>query len=100
MATVSARVDDGLKNSAEDIANRIGIPLGTAVNIFLKRFVANNGFPFDVVDPTQKTPVIDFSLLDTSVKKAVADKNNVGLSNRFTYLDPETNKLIKVQEKE
>ena len=83
MATISARVDDQLKAEAENVADAIGIPLSTAINIFLKRFSANRGFPFDVVAP-----------LESSVKAAAADLNNTGYVDHFTYIDPATGKLI------
>lgn len=99
MANVSIRVDDSTKADAEKVADEIGIPLSTAINIFLKRFVANDGFPFSVVAPKKASsrPIIDKELLDASIKKAVADPNNIGLSHQFTYLDPETNELFTVQ---
>ena len=46
MVTISARIDDKTKDSAEIIAENIGITLSAAINIFLKRFVAEEGFPF------------------------------------------------------
>ena len=58
MATISARVDDQLKSEAESVADAIGIPLSTAINIFLKRFSANRGFPFDVVAPDDAAPTL------------------------------------------
>lgn len=102
MATVSTRIDDQVKSDAEQIANEIGIPLGTAINIFIKRFVANHGFPFNVVVPMKQEllPIVDVELLDASVRKAIADPNNIGLSHQFTYLDPNTNKPITVNRKE
>ncbi len=96
MATVSTRLDDGLKHQAEAVAEMIGIPLSTAINVFLKRFVAENGFPFDVVAPSGGT-VIDPKALDDAVKKAVADKNNSGRPQQFSYIDPKTNTLITVK---
>ena len=102
MATVSTRVDDLTKAQAEKIADELGIPLSTAINVFLKKFVKNQGFPFSVVthDHPDINPVVDISLLDASVKKAISDPNNVGLSHQFTYLDPKTNKLITFSGKE
>ena len=102
MATVSTRIDDHVKSNADQIANEIGIPLRTAINIFLKRFVANKGFPFSVVAPVraQVEPVVNVELLDASVKKAIADPNNVGLSHQFTYLDPDTKQIVNVNRKE
>lgn len=102
MATISTRVDDKTKNEAEYVANEIGISLSTAINIFLKRFISNNGFPFNVVAPNKplSAPIVDVDLLDASVKKAVSDPNNLGISHQFTYLDPNTNKPITIARKE
>ena len=102
MATISTRIDDKIKNEAEYVASEIGISLSTAINIFLKRFIANNGFPFNVVVPSKplSSPIVDIDLLDASVKKAVSDPNNLGISHQFTYLDPNTNKPITITRKE
>ncbi len=100
MATISTRVDDKTKLNAEKIADEIGISLSTAINIFLKRFIANNGFPFNVVAPAKtSSPIVDAESLDESVKKAIADPNNLGISHQFTYLDPNTNKPITIRRK-
>lgn len=96
MATVSTRLDDELKRQAETVADLIGIPLSTAINVFLKRFVAENGFPFDVVAPSSGT-LIDPIELDIAVKKAVADKDNSGRPRQFCYIDPKTNRLITIK---
>ena len=102
MATISARVNDNIKAEAEKIADEIGIPVSTAINIFLKRFIAERGFPFKVAVPedTKQKPIIDIDLLDASVKEAIADPNNLGLSHHFTYLDQDTGKPIVISRKE
>ena len=97
MATISARVDDKLKAKAESVADAIGISLSTAINIFLKRFAAERGFPFDVVAPPAAETAggtIDREELVRSVQAAVADKENTGHPDYFTYLDPSSGKLI------
>ncbi len=98
MATVSTRIDDHVKAEAERIADEIGIPLSTAINVFIKRFISDNGFPFNVVVPTKvnQKAIIDENLLDLSIKKAISDPNNIGLSNQFTYLDPNTQEVKTV----
>lgn len=98
MATVSTRLDDHVKADAERIADEIGIPLSTAINIFIKKFITDKGFPFDVNVSTKVNgnPIIDENLLDASVRKAISDPNNAGLSHQFTYLDPNTQKLITI----
>lgn len=99
MATISTRIDDQTKLEAEKIAGEIGISLSSAINVFLKRFIADQGFPFSVVSTKERTPIIDVNVLDSSVKKAISDPNNDGLSRRFTYLDPTTNEPITVERK-
>ena len=99
MATISTRVEDNVKKGAEEVADAIGIPLSAAINVFLKRFIANNGFPFDVTAQSKKQmqPTIDLDFLDASVKSAIADPNNLGLSHQFTYLDPTSNEPITIR---
>ncbi len=95
MATISARIDDQLKIEAEQVADDIGIPLSTAINIFLKRFSAERGFPFDVVAPGSRHTInpLNRSVLEHAVKAAIAAPEKAGRLSHFTYLDPDTGKL-------
>lgn len=95
MATISARVDDKVKAEAENVANMIGIPLSTAITIFLKRFAADRGFPFDVTATRQTANAYQFEVdaLDKMVKKAIAINDFKHPSPVFTYIDPETGEL-------
>lgn len=56
MATslLQVRVDDSLKNEAAQVFERLGIDTSTAIRIFLKRAVMENGIPFKMTLP--KTP--------------------------------------------
>jgi DNA-damage-inducible protein J len=101
MATISTRVDDNTKSEAELVANGIGITLSTAINVFLKQFIANNGFPFEVVAPKKETKtVINLSELNAAVKKAISNPDNPKEPDSFTYIDPKTNqqKIISFKE--
>ncbi len=59
MATSSYthRIDSELRSQSEAIYSALGMSLGTAINVFLKKSVAVGGFPFDVrLDiPTKET---------------------------------------------
>lgn len=59
MATTSYthRIDSDLRSQSEAIYSALGMSLGTAINVFLKKSVAVGGFPFDVRldDPTKET---------------------------------------------
>ena len=50
MATTSYthRIDPDLRAQSEAIFAALGMPLGTAINVFLRKSVAVGGFPFDV----------------------------------------------------
>ena len=43
---IQFRVDDNLKNEAAAIYEKLGIDLSTAIRMFLKRSVMQNGIPF------------------------------------------------------
>ena len=58
MATslLQVRIDDALKDQAAAVFDRLGIDTSTAVRMFLKRAVLENGIPFRMTLP--KTPYV------------------------------------------
>jgi DNA-damage-inducible protein J len=46
MANLQIRIDDKLRDEAQQIANDLGMDLTTAVRVFLKQMVNDRGFPF------------------------------------------------------
>lgn len=53
-ATVRARVDESLKVEAENIFHEIGLNTSQAINIFLKKVVAEHGIPFELKVPSNR----------------------------------------------
>ena len=53
-ATVRARVDESLKFNAEHILKEIGLTTSQAINIFLKKVVAEHGIPFELKVPSDR----------------------------------------------
>ncbi len=53
-STVRARVDTNIKQQAETILHEIGLNTSQAINIFLKKIVAENGIPFELKIPTAR----------------------------------------------
>lgn len=49
MAIVQFRVDDELKSRATEVYEKLGLDLSTALRLFLKRSVAENGVPFSMI---------------------------------------------------
>lgn len=62
-ANVFARVDVSLKEQAESILSQLGLPMSSAINLFLNQVVLRRGLPFEVALPT-KTPIAAGSLTD------------------------------------
>lgn len=54
MAQVNIRLDDDLKNRADELFEELGLNMTTAVTMFVRQSVREGGIPFDVttkVDP-------------------------------------------------
>lgn len=50
MAQIDVNVDDEIKREAEEVLNEIGMPLSTAINVFLKTVARENRIPFEFSD--------------------------------------------------
>lgn len=96
MITISARIDEQTKDSAEEIANSIGLSLSAAINIFLKRFVTDQGFPFDVrlkSTPRKITEMTAEGISDL-VNQRIAQSADVAKLPKVSFLNPESNTLV------
>lgn len=49
--TLNLRINPEVKESAENILKRLGIPMSTAVDIFLRQVAMTGGIPFAVTVP-------------------------------------------------
>ncbi len=45
---INIRMDKDVKNAAEKIFNELGLNMTTAINIFLRKAIQEQGIPFDV----------------------------------------------------
>lgn len=93
MPVISARIDDQTKLDAEKIANSIGLSLSTAINIFLNRFVAEQGFPFNVNVPKKETTLFDRSELELQVKDSIKNRPAVPVAVPSSFIDPSDKKI-------
>ncbi len=71
-ATLSLRVDPEVKQSAETILAQLGIPMSTAVDMFLRQVTLTGGIPFRVALP-EASPAIDAgSMTDGQIRDVLA----------------------------
>jgi len=54
-AVISARIDPDLKQSAEKIFEKLGLTTAQAITLFLKQVELQQGLPFVVKIPNQRT---------------------------------------------
>lgn len=52
-ATVSARVEYDIKNEAEDILQKLGIPVSVVINSLYRQIIYRNGIPFPLTIPVE-----------------------------------------------
>ena len=76
-ATLNIRINPEVKKSAEVILTQLGVPMATAIDIFLKQVTLTGGIPFAVTLP--KVPdSINADMMSTS---QIRDKLNEGLAD-------------------
>jgi len=76
-ATLNIRISSDAKKSAEMVLSQLGIPMATAVDIFLKQVTLTGGIPFAVTLP--KAPAsINADMMSVS---QIRDRLNEGLSD-------------------
>ncbi len=67
-ANLYARIEPDLKNQAEAILSALGIPASSAITMFYKQVVLQNGLPFEVRLPAAQHIDIS-SITDDQVNK-------------------------------
>lgn len=78
-SNIFARVEPQIKEEAEEILEKLGIPMSNAVGMFLRQIVMQRGIPFEMKLP-QKAPLAYGSLskaeFDAEMEKGMADVRN------------------------
>ena len=64
-ATLNLRVNPTTKKSAEDVLSRLGIPMSTAIEMYLRQITLTGGIPFRVSLP-QAPDTINADLMTTA----------------------------------
>lgn len=67
-ATVSARVEPELKEQAEDILQKLGIPVSVVINTLYHQIVLQNGVPFSLTIPKTPRTLADMSKAELNAR--------------------------------
>ena len=82
-ATLNLRVNPDVKENAESVLAQLGIPMATAIDMYLKQIALVGGIPFSVVLPktasTVNTEIMSVEDIHRKLEKGYADieKGNV-----------------------
>ena len=76
-ATLNLRVNPETKKSAENVLSQLGLPMSTAVDMFLKQVILVGGIPFTVTLPRAPESIN----ADTMSAKQIRSKLDEGLSD-------------------
>lgn len=98
MATNTVRLDDGVKEEAAAIANQMGLTFNSVVNILLRKFNAEKGFPFPVkLEQSEPRSVFDMNSDEFlfACRKAVAEREKNPTHEYTAYIDAKTGKIVK-----
>ena len=76
--SIYTRVDPELKEQVEKVLLKLGLPMASAISLFLHQIVIHNGLPFDLKLPINQP--LDYSTMtkeqfDTEMEKGLADYN-------------------------
>lgn len=52
-STVSARVENNIKNEAEDILKQLGVPVSVVINSLYRQIIYYRGIPFPLTVPSE-----------------------------------------------
>lgn len=74
MSTIQIRIDDKTKQSAKKVLDDVGIDMSSAITIYLKQIVINNGIPFKLITANGLTPARERAILKAS-EEAKRGKN-------------------------
>ena len=70
-ANVMARVEPDVKEQAENILDRLGVPASVVINALYKQIIYRNGIPFSLVLPT--APVARDEMTDAEFNAMMQD---------------------------
>ncbi len=94
-SVVSAHIDTDIKNRAESVLARLGIPPAMAIQIFYSQIVLHNGIPFPVRLPAPADQLPDPVRKSQDALDGEMEKGFDSLSTGRTYTLSEANQELK-----
>ncbi|MBE5969835.1 MAG: type II toxin-antitoxin system RelB/DinJ family antitoxin [Lachnospiraceae bacterium] len=76
-ANVNIRIELGIKEKAEKILEKLGIPRAVAIDMYYRQIIAHNGIPFSISLPARDEMTKDQfdSFMEEGLKQAKSDNS-------------------------
>lgn len=91
-ANLYARIEPETKICAESILESLGIPVSTAINMFYKQIILNNGMPFELKLPNKtnidisKMTEVQFNSEMENAYQEMLDNKGVSVQQAFSSI--------------
>lgn len=95
-ANVNSRMKLDIKQQAENILERLGIPRSVAIDMFYRQIIAHNGIPFLVTLPTDipvrnELTTEQFNQMMSTGLRQAKEEDSFDVDEVFEELERETN---------
>ena len=94
-ASIYTRVEPEIKNRAEEVLSRLGIPMANAINMFLKQVILREGIPFEITLP--QSTVLDYSKLSTEEFNAAVQQGLDDIEAGRTFSEQEVRAIMEAR---
>ncbi len=86
--SMNIRIDRGIKESAKAVFAELGLDLSTAVNIFFRQAIRENGIPFGLTLNTPNKETLE------AIKEVQKMKKNPSLGKSYNNVDDMMKELL------
>ena len=95
-ATLNIRVNPDVKENAESVLAQLGIPMATAIDMYLKQISLVGGIPFSIVLPKAANSVNADMMSATQIHQKL-EKGLDTFPERFRIMDSEPEKRMELR---
>lgn len=86
-SAINIQVDSETKKAASEILNDLGLSMSTAINVFLKQVIKNNGLPFEVKNPKPSKELLEALKEGEVILQDLKTGKRQGYTNMTELLD-------------
>lgn len=95
-ANVNSRMQVNIKQQAEDILDRLGIPRSVAIDMYYRQIIAHNGIPFPLTLPAtvparDEMTTVEFDKMMARGLGQAKDDDSFDVDEAFAELEQEGN---------